>query len=944
MTPERWKQIRVVFEKAESLSPANLNSFLNEACASDLDLRGQVESLLRARSDAGTGFMEDPAVNLLGEAGAAVAIASRIGRRVGTYRVVSEIGSGGMGQVYRAVRIDGQFDQQVAIKFVRAGIDSAFVISRFQHERQILATLNHPNIGHLLDGGATEDGVPYLVMELIEGERIDRYCQKNHLSVSDRLRLFLQVCEAVEHAHQRLVIHRDIKPGNILVTGDGTPKLLDFGIAKILDPSVAPEETVASSMTPEYASPEQIFGEPITTGTDIYSMGMVLYRLLTGRSPYRQGNTAPAYWAHAHVAAEPRRPSHAVVSQDPIKSEEELTDPVLNPSEPNPARLRRKLSGDLDGILLKALRREPERRYGTIRQFAEDIERHLNGLPVSAARGSWIYTSRKFVSRHRAAVAASALLVLALIAGIGATGRQARIARAERARAQKRFDDVRTFSSALIFDVHDALQDIPGTTPALNLLLDRAVQYLDRISADAQGDPDLQRELASAYQRLATVQGDSTTSNLGQVSASKISYRKATALFEAVARANPASAADQLSVAQIYRQQAMSDIYYPEGRPEVGNALAITDRLMRTDGQNPQVQIERAIEQQVFAAILDIDGERSRSAEVYRESLALVLSVAEHDPSYKNIAERVAKSKVLLGFELAHTSMLDEGQEMIKAGVLAYDEALKKAARPETRRDEAASRYRLGYVEALRGDLSHAIGTFTHIREDETPLAKADPQNVTLQVDLLSTDFELQRILILKGRFREAEAGIERVMAGFHALHAEEDSGPGMGVLYAWLGEAQYSAGDFGPALESFRRSMEELVKDSADRDTQCGIVTVNSRIGDTLLKLGRADEAETAYKAALSKLDQESAMQHSDMPSLLALRAAHHGMAEYWIFSASQHAGPRNQLLAKSCEELSRAEKLNELISFTLVFNPANFPLIRDSRTATSCPPTRAR
>ncbi len=311
MTPERWQQIRKVFDQAVALTGAERRSFLETQCAGDPELRHEVESLLVANAEAGTGFLNTPAVDLTGPDPNAPP--KRVGRRIGAYVIIEQIGHGGMGEVYRAGRADGQFEKQVAIKLVRGGYDTASVLERFRHERQILASLDHPNIARLLDGGTTEDGIPYLVMELIEGIPIDEYCAGNQLGVTERLQLFMQVCSAVQYAHQRLVIHRDIKPGNILVTKEGVPKLLDFGIAKILDPASSSEATVAGPMTPEFASPEQIRGEPITTATDVYSLGVVLYRLLAGRSPYPAKTRTPHEFAQAICEHEPERPSAAVL-------------------------------------------------------------------------------------------------------------------------------------------------------------------------------------------------------------------------------------------------------------------------------------------------------------------------------------------------------------------------------------------------------------------------------------------------------------------------------------------------------------------------------------------------------------------------------------------------------------------------------------------------------
>jgi eukaryotic-like serine/threonine-protein kinase len=306
MTPERWHQIREVFDRAVPLDSKERATYLDAVCASDSELRHEVESLLFSDREAGTGFLNTPAVDLRQPEHPA---ATRVGRRIGAYNILEEIGHGGMGEVYRAGRADGQYEKEVAIKLVRGGYDTAAVLDRFRHERQILASLDHPNIARLLDGGTTDEGIPYLVMELIEGIPIDQYCNARDLTVTERLRLFLQVCSAVQYAHQRLVIHRDIKPGNILVTQEGVPKLLDFGIAKILDPLAGSETTIAGPMTPEYASPEQIRNEPITTATDVYSLGVVLYKLVTGRSPYPAGTRTPHEFARAICELEPERPS-----------------------------------------------------------------------------------------------------------------------------------------------------------------------------------------------------------------------------------------------------------------------------------------------------------------------------------------------------------------------------------------------------------------------------------------------------------------------------------------------------------------------------------------------------------------------------------------------------------------------------------------------------------
>jgi serine/threonine protein kinase/tetratricopeptide (TPR) repeat protein len=433
MEPERWRQIEDLFHSALNCEPGRRVAFLNSACAGDASLRQEIESLLSSYEKGS--FTETPAfaegVKLLEESEAR----SLAGQNIGPYRVIRMIGQGGMGAVYLAARADQAFQKEVAIKLIKRGQDTDDVIHRFRGERQILASLDHPNITRLLDGGTTEDGLPYFVMEYIQGQPIDSYCDSHKLSVDDRLKLFQSVCTAVHFAHQNLIIHRDIKSGNILVTAEGVPRLLDFGIAKLLasEPPVAdPTLTIARRMTPESASPEQVRGGNITTASDVYSLGVLLYKLLTGHSPYRLAGLSPEEIERAICEEDPEKPSTAVDR----KEGETTPQSVSETREGAPDKLRRRLRGDLDNIVLMALRKEPARRYASVLQFSEDIRRHLEGLPVIARRDTPGYRAAKFVGRHKTGVAGAVLIFLSLTAGIVATLRQTRIARAERDKAQ----------------------------------------------------------------------------------------------------------------------------------------------------------------------------------------------------------------------------------------------------------------------------------------------------------------------------------------------------------------------------------------------------------------------------------------------------------------------------------------------------------------------------
>jgi eukaryotic-like serine/threonine-protein kinase len=438
MEPQRWRQIEDLFQNALDCEPDRRAAFLDSACAGDASLRQEIESLL-ASYEKGR-FTETPAftegIKLLEESEER----SHAGQNIGPYRVIRKIGQGGMGSVYLAGRADQAFEKEVAIKLIKGGQDTDDVLRRFRSERQILASLEHPNITRLFDGGTTQDGLPYFVMEYIQGEPIDTYCDSHILNITERLKLFQSVCAAVHYAHQHLVVHRDIKPGNILVTPEGVPRLLDFGIAKLLaaEPSIADRTmTIARRMTPESASPEQVRGGNITTASDVYSLGVLLYRLLTGHSPYRLARRSSDEIERAICEEDPEKPSAVIYrTEESVAADAIASQSVSETREGSPDKLRRRLRGDLDNIVLMALRKEPQRRYASVLQFSDDIRRHLAGLPVMARRDTHRYRTAKFIGRHKTGVAAAALIFLSLAGGIVATLSQTRLARAERDRAQ----------------------------------------------------------------------------------------------------------------------------------------------------------------------------------------------------------------------------------------------------------------------------------------------------------------------------------------------------------------------------------------------------------------------------------------------------------------------------------------------------------------------------
>ena len=524
----RWQRVRELFHACIELDPAQRDALLRQECAADASLKAEVESLLASLAASST-FMETPAAAAFSPSDEP----SWIGRTLGNYKIISLLAAGGMGEVYRAIRADGLYPQAVAIKLIRRELAGQVMLSRFRAEREILAALQHPNIARILDAGITEAGLPYIVMELVEGEPIDRYCEHHGLSVRQRLELFMDVCAAVHFAHQHLTVHRDLKPGNILVTHDGVVKLLDFGIAKVLDAgSSAAALTLQHAMTPEYSSPEQIRGEPITTATDIYSLGVILYRLLTGRSPYRSLHTDPYALAREVCDTEPVKPSANVAQELAFSG--------------------RQLAGDLDSIVLMALRKERDRRYESAQQFSADVQRYLDNRTVAARPRTWAYSASRFIARNRAVSLASALLAVVLVAGILATQRQARIAAAERDRAQRHFDSVRQLANSFMFDIHDEIAKLPGSIKARQLLVNKALTYLDLLAHEPGSDAALQLELAEAYVRVGRVQGQVGYNNLGDHAAALKSFQQAIALLEHALGNDPASRPEAIQLARAY--------------------------------------------------------------------------------------------------------------------------------------------------------------------------------------------------------------------------------------------------------------------------------------------------------------------------------------------------------------------------------------------------------
>jgi len=781
MAQERWARLKQVFEEAVEREPETRPAFLAAACGEDVELRREVESLLLSHGEAGA-FLEEPATSGEGS--------SFVGRRVGAYRILDEIGRGGMGRVYRAVRDDDAFQRQVAVKIVGGGLASEDALRRFRRERQILARLQHPNIATLHDGGATDEGQPYLVMELVEGEPLDAYCTARRLGTGERLALFRTICAAVQYAHQNLVVHRDLKPGNILVARDGVPKLLDFGISRLLSPDAdldaLPTATLMPALTPEYASPEQVRGGPVGTASDVYSLGVVLYEALTGGRPYEISSRSPEDVLRVVSSTEPERPSTAARRALPG------------------AVAASDLAGDLDTIVLKCLRKEPERRYASAQDLSEDLRRYLEGRPVRARPDTLGYRASKFVGRHRFGIAAATLLALSLVGGIAATLRQARIAAANGERAQRRFNDVRKLANALMFDIHDEIQSLPGSTRARQHLVMKAQEYLDSLAREAQGDADLQRELAAAYERLGDVQGGGLESNLGDTKAALASYRKAVSIREALGPAEHRNPRDVLALAHLETQlatvlaatgdlagserglrsvTASLEALLAQGQPRAGlcgplaNSYQKLANLQSQLGKHDEMPLsvgkaieygeehardhpEDAAARLTLAAAYFEDGQRFWSAGRNEEALARLRQARAIEEDLIEKDPLNTRHRRLLGFTLNLEARAlealgkrDEALAVLRRAISAAEEMSRKD--PQDRWAQASvavAHSSLGRSLVEAGKPAEALAPLRSGRRIAERLVAADPTNGFVRNELAVLDLYLGRALLAGGR------------------------------------------------------------------------------------------------------------------------------------------------------------------------------------------------
>jgi non-specific serine/threonine protein kinase/serine/threonine-protein kinase len=756
VTPERWARVKQLLSSALDLPMADRAAHLARAGGEDRELIAEVQSLLDSHEQPGA-FLDTVTHEFRSEAFAATSSArSHIGERIGAYRIAGLLGSGGMGDVFNAVRDDDHYEAEVAIKLMRADMRSALTEQRFKAERQMLAGLDHRNIARLLDGGTTDAGMPYVVMELVIGVPIDRFCGAQALSLRDRVQLFLQVCAAVSYAHQHLIVHRDLKPNNILVTTDGSVKLLDFGIAKLLeadtDTAVAAESATATTlraMTLEYASPEQVGGGTVTTVSDVYSLGVVLYHLLTGKSPYGARTTDAARMAEILSDTMPARPS----------------------------LVEHKVDGDLDNILLMALRKEPQRRYGSVEQLANDLRNYLSGMPVQARGNSFGYRAGKFVRRRKVEIAAGLVMACSLLGGLGFSIREARVADQERRIAQEHFDSVRKLANTLLFDIHDEMAKVPGSTKSREMLVKTSLEYLDTLFKEAGGDVALQQELATAYKKVGDIQGAQFDSNTGDHPAALISYARSIALLEPLAAADPADHRIGISLSRVYVQQASLMLVAGKGEPALAAARKGTALLELHQGSIPD-PVDRT-RQLLFAywgltEVLAYLGQSPEAMVTLKKMLRMCEAFYEANPN--NIEALSILSKAYNNASMHTDPNLPVAERtahivaMLKRGLWASEQLVALAPQNDQYRyDMGLAQSNLGRQLAAQGDLAGAL-EFFQAASAAVGAKTRDPNDARAAYISALVDSHMGEVLFRVGRIDEAHSTYVRCDAVLQAL------------------------------------------------------------------------------------------------------------------------------------------------------------------------------
>jgi eukaryotic-like serine/threonine-protein kinase len=900
ITDDRWEKVQELFSRAVELPEAERDAFIAREAGSDAELRKELVELLACDSGPSTG----PLTQALGAALDATTRDRRkalLGRKVGNYKLVSVLGHGGTGTVYLGERADRQYSAQVAIKIVDSATLQGELGLRFRAERQILASLNHTNIARLLDAGETEDGQPYLVMEYVHGEPLDRYCDRHQLDLRGRLQLFLDICSAVQYAHQNLVVHRDLKPANILVTSEGAPKLLDFGIAKLLDTGGEAAAALALTrmndrlLTPEYASPEQILGRPVTTASDVYALGIVLYELVTGLRPYTVPASASQLELERSICiSDPLRPSAAVrraLENGPLEGQSEML-AIAMARGVTADKLHRRLAGDIDAIIMRALRKEPQHRYGSIEQLAADIRRHLTKEPVQARQGTWLYYSQRFVRRHAFGVSAAATFAVIVVAFAIAMSVQAQRIASERDRAAQQGQRAEMVSQFMqrIFDVAQPQTSL-GRVVTAREVLDEAGR---KIREDLHPQPEVRAQLleviARSYRRL----------NLHETA---VPY-----LEEALRIREKLPDADGTKTASVLIELAMA-------LQTIGD-LPRADRVLK---QALQLSKEHRAERSVTYAKLKLNLGRVQF---------LVGNLTE---AQKHLEESLALSRELLGSRDAEVgSILMQLSSVLlwQDDLPAAERAIREAAeifnvtRPAAHPDRVLAETQLAEILLLEDRIAEAAPLFENSLVMQTKLYGTNSREVA---DVLSS---LARIRQTQGLLSEAEAFARQALSAHEAALGREHSGTAQ--YRTSLAHVLAQRGQYREAEDLVREALTTFEK-TLPPDHQY-IASAEYVLGDVLLSSGRLIDAEGMLLSSMNRWNKSGAPEWRAARSRSALgealyrqrgraaEAERHLVDAYRVLAADERADREARIraqerVARFYTERGQRQKLDELM-----------------------------
>ncbi len=878
MSPENWQKIKSIFNEAVELAPDEWEFVLNSQ--KDAKIVGEVRKLLAAEK---LNNFENPVANI-SEIWQDEKAEDFIGKQIGNYKITKEIGRGGMGIVFKALREGEDFSQIAALKLLKRGMDSDTLSRRFRFERRILASLEHQHIARLLDGGQTADGTSFFAMEYVKGKPIDEYCDEKDLNTNERLRLFLQICAAVSFAHSRLVVHRDLKPSNILVTADGTVKLLDFGIAKILSPDELTQNqtvTALGMMTPQYASPEQIKGEIVTTASDIYSLGIILYELTTGAKPYIFPNKRPDEMAKIICELEPPRPSSAVIQNSKFKIQNSQNGTFPNKkyfTEENAKTTNSKskiqnlksLKGDLDNIILKALRKEPSRRYVSVEQFAGDIKKHIGGLPVIARPDTFSYRFEKFVKRNRVSVIAGILIFLSLVSGIAAAAYQAQRAEQQKVLAEKRFNQVRKLANNIVYKYHDGIADLPGSTKIRETLITDVVTYLDELSEDVSDNKDLQIEIADTYSRIAKLQFSMYSGSVGKIDESAQNYEKTRQLQEMLLENDKDNPQMMTALAATYAligdlQYAKSNepqarINYEKAETLYNTALKISDKTsIRLDMAN---LLLRKVSNLMVADAVEIES--------YRKVITLTERILQNEPENKDALHSLALAHERLGSTLGHPEMSEAGN-FTEAEIELNETFLirQKLLNLEPNNTKSINRYvisltLLGDIFLAENKLPAALKNYREAFQISQRLYTEDTKNSYSRSAFTYQSAKLSAALSSLGQFDEATTVLDKsknICREFYLPDPKDFAAVNTCIkVYIADGDNELSKKSLKKAFDNYNEALAILEKmiESIGNDNEMKGETalINFKLGKTFLQENKKINASEEFRKSLALLE----------------------------------------------------------------------------------------